>query len=326
MSAALLAIDHFNARNTSVVPELANFTSCNVRFDTNRSRFFDTGSITHLASKELWRQSIEPCAIAGPFNDIPAVDLSVLALSAEIPLVAHRAYNLRVASNTLSPFSSQVFPGTIASANNLMDFLFYKERTNNIAVLYSLTETGIQRREALAVELKNATQMEWTSSGYDAFNVTTGKSILEAMEDIKQSGYRTIVVAMEFPWDETKPLADAAEELGMNNGDHFYTWFGFFQPSSAFTDNTNITKLLSGSAWLLPLSEAFLYPETDPFARAWHGQGKENVDRLNAANPISPGEVGYVLAEDNFFRSVGIEYGSGKLFQRLNCFVLSEGG
>lgn len=312
MAAALLAMDHFNNRNTSVVPELANFTDCNVRFDMNQSLFFDTGSVSHFASKSFWQQEMEPCAMAGPFNDIPAIDLSVVALSAEIPLVAHRSFNLRVSSNNLSPFTSQVFPGTLASAKNLVDYLLYKGRTNYIGVLYSLTETVIQRREALALEL-NKNRIEWTSAGYDILNNVkeVDDSFFEAMSHIRDSGYRTIVVAMEFPWAEMEPLADTAEQLGMNQGDHFWIFYGIFDAAKIYSKNRNVTKLLSGSALLIPLSIAYL-DKTHNFTQAWKTQGNEAVNRLNAVNPIQPGEVGYVFAENDWFQTVSVEYGSGK--------------
>ena len=320
-------------------------------FDMNRSQFFDTGTVTHQASESLWEQEFRPCAIAGPFNDLAAIDLSVLALSAKFPLVAHRAHNLRITSDYLSPFSSQVFPGTISSAHKLVGFLQHKKR--NIGVLYSLTESGIQRQEALAVELDDS-HYQWMSAGYslsrnhekghgytegeeNLFRVDDllegdndgegGHGVLEGREEnqqnghdkhkgesrhvdehsvfgalspIKESGYRTVVVSMEFPDGETQLIADAAEELHMNHGHYFWIWNGMFEPALAHSENSNMTELLAGSVLLIPFSDAFLHPKTDPFAAAWYTQGVEAVDRLNAANPIDPWEVGYIFAKDDF--------------------------
>lgn len=367
IAAALLAIDHFNARNSTVVPELADaLEGCNVRFDTNQTRMFDTGSITHQASQSLWEQDIVPCAIAGPFSDVPAIDLSVMALSAKIPLVAHRAYNLRITSDYQSPFSSQVFPGTISSARKTVEFLLHKGRTDFIGVLYSLTETGTQVQQALAIELDHS-QVEWISAGYSLNDEHTEDqghegefeddheghenehqrigeheekdghvdedidweqghmdkhSILAALRTIKDFGYRTIVVAMEFPDDEAHVIADAAEQLGMNQGDHLWIWHGVFESNLAHSENANMTKLLSGSALLMPYSDAFLNPETDPFAKAWYSQGKEAVDRLNTANPIESGDIGYVFAEDDWFQTVDLEWGSGKFHLQCSRFFI----
>lgn len=135
MSAALLAIEHFNSRNTSIVKELANYSECPVQLSITTSNnnnnssssspslFFDTGGEDgHAASRSLFDAAWDtnendnnampsqpqPCAIVGPFQDVPALELSTMASASRIPLVAHRAYNSRVASPIYSPFSTLV--------------------------------------------------------------------------------------------------------------------------------------------------------------------------------------------------------------------------
>jgi Receptor family ligand binding region len=318
MSAALLAVEHFNSRNATVVPELANLTSCNVRFDTNLSRVLDSSVATHLASESLLpllQQEIVPCAMAGPFHDLPAEDLSVLALSAKIPLVAQRAYNVRVASDYFSPYSSQVYPTVAASTRKLVEYLQYKGRTNYIGFLFSLTIVGTQRLSTLTVAM-DTLGMKLVTSSFVVDNsigeTYADQNVSVAMKKIKDAGYRAIVVSMEFRWGELQPIADAAEELGMNQGDYFWVWYDNFELTDELMKNSNVTKLVAGSAWLVPLSGAVLAPETDPFAMAWYSQGKEAVDRLNAFNPINPGEVGYVYADDDWFQTAKLEIGSGE--------------
>jgi hypothetical protein len=329
MSAALLAIEHFNSRNASVVPELASASleSCNTRFDTNLSRVLDSSVVTHLASESFLEQEILPCAIAGPFNDLPAEDLSVLALSFKIPLVTHRAHNVRVVSDYFSPYSSMVYPTVVASARKLVDFLQHRGRTNYIGFIYSLTIVGTQRREALTL-LLNELGMKYVTSSFSIENefgeVYAGQqTAFMAMKKMKESGFRTIVVSVEFALQDLQSVADAAEELGMNKGDHFWVWFGNFELSEELLKNSNVTKLVNGSAWLLPLSNAVLDPAGtwDPFAMAWKTQGKEAVDRLNAANPIKPGEAGFFFADDDWFQINEIEFGSGNSSLDFVLFV-----
>jgi len=204
----------------------------------------------------------------------------------------------------------------IASADILSSFLFYKNRTDFIAFLYSLTDAPMQRRETLTFYLDER-RLRWTTSAYvnlfaaDKFSLTS-RSQLSSLEVIKRSGYRTIVVAMDSAWSEIQGIADAAEALGMNNGDYFWLFYDIFEPVLTFRGNENITKLVSGSAWLLPISSAFLGAEADPFDRSWRSQGKQEVDRLNAFNPIQPSQPGYKFAEDDFFQEVPYEYGSGQ--------------
>jgi len=105
LAAALLAMDHFNDRNATIVAELADFKDCNVRFDlssktnigASSTKAFDTGTVGHMASRQMLAEGqTPPCAIAGPFNDVPALELSTLAQAAGLPQVAHRAHNALV--------------------------------------------------------------------------------------------------------------------------------------------------------------------------------------------------------------------------------------
>lgn len=316
MAAALMAVEHFNTRNNTVVPELADLDGCNVRLKLGNTSFFDTGSLTQLASQRLFSREEVPCAIAGPFSDLPAGELSVMAQAAKFPMVAHRAYNYRTTSNFFSSYTSQVYPHVLSSTRNLVSFLQHKGRTNYIALLYALSDVNFQRRETLSFELDNS-NIKWTSSTYipplssGSFTTET-RSAITALKHLKKSGYRTIVVAMDSAWGELQAIADAAEALGMNEGDYFWVWYDVFEPAIPFFGNNNISKIVSGSVWMLPLENALLDPDADPFATSWNSQGKEEIDRLNTVNPISPNKPGYKFAEDGFFQSVRPEYGSSE--------------
>jgi hypothetical protein len=135
MAAAVLAVDHFNARDASVVPELSQeiYSTCNVSFDTSKSMFFDTESMTHQAALSLnayVNRFGPPCAIAGPFNEIPAMGLSVGATTYQIPLVAHRSFNYRLGNPRYNPFASTVYPDLLSTSGSLTKFLLFKERTD----------------------------------------------------------------------------------------------------------------------------------------------------------------------------------------------------
>jgi hypothetical protein len=136
MASALLAMEHFNDRNTEVVPELAELENCPFRFDLNKSKVFDTGTVGHMASKALFSSGELPCAIAGPFNDDPALDLTTLAEAGALPLVAHRAYNPRVISKMQSGISHQTYPDAESAAAIAIQFLKEKERYDFFTVLY----------------------------------------------------------------------------------------------------------------------------------------------------------------------------------------------
>jgi hypothetical protein len=171
MAAALMAMDHFNERNPMVVPELqsnpllSSFDECPIRFDTSHSQVFNEEIYTHAAVQQLFQAEydralevlmtmnqttvaptrfIPPCAIVGPYNDIPALELSVVAASQQFPVTVYRNYNLRITSAYSSPYTQSVFPDLTQSTEPLIANLFAQGRTDFIAVIYPLTDTGVR--------------------------------------------------------------------------------------------------------------------------------------------------------------------------------------
>jgi hypothetical protein len=332
MASALMAIEHFNARNESVVPELSRFRDCPIKFDTEKSAIFDTQTFTHLAAETIFEQPEVPCAVAGPYHDIPALELSTLAAAAKFPVTAHRAFNQRVVTEYASPFTSQVFPDMIAYTKVIVDSLLQQNRTNYVAIVYSVSDTGSQRRESLSAVM-DASLMENRAYGYNTPFVSPNfvRDIREALQAVKDSGFRTIVMCMEFPLVEIPLIAVAANALEMSNGDYLWAWFGDFD-TTYLTGDEDIQKFLAGSQWIVPLEGYWQDPNNDKFLLAWKSQDTLAVDRLNAANPIKPNATGYQFAEADFFKEVFPSYGSGFLYDSViatgmgACLALAKNG
>jgi len=327
-ASALLAVDHFNARNTTIVPELAEplLQECNVTLHMGNGSIIDTGALATRASQRFYEQELQrPCAIVGPFSDLPSIELSILAAAAKAPLVFHRAFNLRLVSNFLSRYSTGVFPDMHATTSALVGYLRLIGRTDFIAFLHGIDETNLQRRETLAAEFDEAMpKISHLSSSYSlgaGFQGLQSRTVHAALSEIKESGYRTIVVSVSVGWDFYE-LANAVEALGMNNGDYMWAWFDEFPVFNS--ENENHTKLLDGSLWIVPVTGSELDPEFDPFWRAWAAQGSEEVVRLNSINPINEGDPGYRFAEDGFFQNVPPEYGSSEWCRSLLTNIISH--
>jgi hypothetical protein len=317
MSAALLAMEIFNARNASVVPQLGNpvFQDCDFQMDLENSLVFNTQSEGHQASQRFSAQPKLPCAMVGPFNDVPAQELSVLATSLKIPLTVNRAFNLRVASDVSSPYSSQLYPFLPDSVQNLVDYLLLRDRTDFIATVYALSDTGTQRSETISLLLsENMIRHEMVSYILpleDSLRFDT-RTARYALERVKKLGFRTIILVLESALQEFPLIADAAEELELNNGDYLWILFGDEEPGVFQTNNTNANKLLNGATFLLPF-----IPEANPITSAWTEQNSTMVDKVNAANPIKPGETGYFFAEPNFFQTYRPYYGDELMFDAV---------
>lgn len=271
---------------------------------------------THLAAETLLTQEELPCAIAGPFHDYPMLELSAIVAALKIPITAHRAFSIRALGRHTAPYSSQVFPDVIVYSTMLALYLIHKGRTNYVALVFSLTETGLDRRETGSI-LLDSYGIENQAFAYNSFlspATSEERTVEKALQGVVDSGYRTIVVAPELPSQEIPLLAKVAVEKGLTNGDYMWVWFGDFDPMIG-NDDPIIREFLAGSVFLTPL-EGYHLSDDDPFLQSWKNQGPSEVERLNRANPVSPGEPGYFVANNSYFETLP-EWGSSFLYDAI---------
>jgi hypothetical protein len=324
LAAAVLAMQHFNDRNARVVPELAALTEgCTVQFDLQASRVFDTESSTHRASRDFLATRQIPCAMAGGWTNLPAIDLSILAHSYKIPFAAHRAPNARVTETVSSPFTALVHPDIVAQTQVSLGYLRYVGRLDYIALLYSQTESVLAKRETWGTAL-DGFNMTWMSSGYKprvGDSKTPGQPLYvnayaEALQRVKDSGYRTVVILMDNIRSEVPSIADAVEELQMNTGDYLFFVYDMGDGPALRLPNANVTKLFAGSSTVIPTSNAFFQPKNDPFTNSWDEDLGDLIETINALNPIAPGEPGYANAE-NVLAARPTEYGATFMYEAV---------
>jgi 7 transmembrane sweet-taste receptor of 3 GCPR/Receptor family ligand binding region len=345
MGAALLAMEHFNARNASVVPELASLVSesCPVQFELHASRFFDSGmGPSHVASRSLFEAGEPPCAIAGPSSDVAGRDLSVLAQAADFPIVLAKSYDLSSVQSLVSPYTSCVYPDAVVTAQRLVDFLRAKGRTNYVSVFYPLSNFGLQWKDVLDLVL-DSYEMESYLQVMMNHNVDSNMSeeqdlVTQNLRKVKERGFRTIVVPLDDPLWSIPLLARAADELQMNNGNYFWVWLGDVAArhmnDSSERHSPEVRRLMFGSAWMMAVETVCLTNGTsageddpssgggnpDRFHHALTSQSADFVDRLNAVNPIPAGEPGHFAASPTFFtdmRNRSVELGAGFMYDAV---------
>jgi hypothetical protein len=340
MAAALMAMEHFNTRNSTVVPEISELGDCPIQFDMNNSAVFNTDTYTHLGVQTLAAQLSSglppPCAVVGPYNDIPGVDLSAMAAAFKFPVTMHRGFNLRLLTDIASPYTTQLYPDIVTTMAIVITILLLKGRTDYIAFVYPLTETGTLWREAFSIVLDEET-IESRSYSYNSFfspATSDLRSMQNTMEAVKASGYRTILVAPDLPSVQIPAMAQVATELGLTNGDYLWIFAGDFDLALLHSSDAAVQELLRGSLLIAPISGRDISPVEDPFYRAWRSQGPDQVKILNAANPIqvqdgivnenSTGKgfvkgdsSGYMLAEDDFFQQTSPVFGSSFLYDAV---------
>jgi uncharacterized membrane protein len=337
MAAALMAMEHFNARNSSVVPELAALAELcppNVQFDLNASRVFDSGmGPSHVASRALFEAGEAPCAIAGPSTDVAGRDLSVMAHAADFPIVLAKSYDLASVQSLMSPYTSCVYPDVVVTAQRLVAFLHAKGRTNYVSVFYPLSNFGLQWKDVLdlvfdSYEMDTYLQV-MMNHHVDSHESEELELVTQSLRKVKDRGFRTIVVPMEDPLWSIPLIAKAAEALQMNNGNYFWVWLGDVSArhvhESSDRKAPEVQKLLYGSAWLMAVETMCLTANAsgsnqDPFHLALTSQPAEFVDRLNAMNPIRAREPGHFTATATFFtdlRNQSVELGAGFMYDAV---------
>jgi len=244
-----------------------------------------------------------------------------MAASMMVPLVAHRSYNMRVTDAYFAPYSNQVYPDLASMNDALLAYLPYANRTNYIAILYSALETSTQRQALLSLKLKAANinyrlyPFEWVN-GTD---IDESLMLGNVLTKLKEEGFRTVVVMMEFARPELQMIADAADTVGINTDDYFWIYAGGIDISAFSLPpvdlNTKSLRFLAGAALLAPLEGFHLDPVDDPFAKSWRSQN--NSLDLNTFNPIEEGNPGYFNAPSDYFRRFPPESGSGFMYDAV---------
>jgi len=297
-AAALLAIDHFNSRDNSLVIALSKYTS-------NCSLTIDELSIKNTESKEGTTPSIlvdyllekgkTPCAVLGGYAQTPTREASVVATGMKTVTVTHGSEDAHL-GGLQSAYSTQMCSNTHPTGEAIVNWLRSKGRTDFLTVIHTSHEFGV----AWASPIDNAAK----ESGFEnvvlksvapPFNTRDeeNNSFFLTLEQVKKSTFRTIVAVLNQysskPVSQIQALADAAEELEMNGDD--YIWLFVFpddQPMGEFVDfsanNTNTSKLVQGAAVVRSLDPATL--GDSEFQQVWELQDESFVARLNKILPL----------------------------------------
>jgi Receptor family ligand binding region len=303
LAAALMAMDHFNERNPIVVPELAQLRDCSYTMDYDQLQVFDTQTDQTNAMASLLQQpsslfqSQLPHAILGPFNEIPSRELAVIASGFHIPLITHRGIDHNLLHQ--QSFVSQVNPDLYSNMQVLGQYLLHWNRTNFIAVLYaSNVDSAVQRVEtfrgvAYTLNMTHVQTFGYASPG----EITPGapdRTPRHALQQLKASGYRTIIwISRNFHVDGAE-ISAAAHEFELDVGNHLWIMAAGIELSlepdaEEIVNSLPTTQFIWGSVYLEPV-DPVLYDEvvneTNSFLTAWQSQNASFVKRLAALNPF----------------------------------------
>jgi len=140
-------------------------------------------------------------------------------------------------------------------------------------------------------------------------NKTEAFTIPNAMQNIKDSGFRTTIVAL-YTGSYWKDVEKYADEYGLSGPGANHLWIAWdtvdLSLLTAKTDSASRFKLLNGMGTMNMLDKFVYEGDADPFLQSWRSQNASFVKRLNELNPIEPQEdgtepPGYYDVKDDYF-------------------------
>jgi len=132
-AAALLAMDHWNTRNTIVVPELADVSDdCSVYFP--EPRYADSKTDGDQSVKALWTafsSGYYPCAVLGPLQEKATFNLQSALAAFDIPMLVHYIENdLASEQESVSPRTITMSLSAQGRAKPMVEYMQSREYLN----------------------------------------------------------------------------------------------------------------------------------------------------------------------------------------------------
>ena len=264
-AAAMLAVDHFNTRNGTIVKQVE--TRCEeIQFgsvqvvDASRS---PTGGVLQSVLGSPSSPLRVPNAIVGPGTEEEEEEeeTHVLAKGLQIPLVAP------IGSHLLqqSPFVTSMSADPNSQMEFVVQYLQHTQRNNYIVILYANKESCIQKANRLKLLLM---QQQQQGQGQDQFthiqtfayyynpqqqsnpqSVLAQLQIPTVLEKVQNTGYPTIVLLSNDISNDANEIAVAATRLGLDPKRHFWI---VTAEDVVTTRSFAFSSFWNGAAYLLP--------------------------------------------------------------------------
>merc|ERR1712176_677610 len=140
-------------------------------------------------------------------------------------MVIAKSFNQKLSNSFDHPMVSQISPGFLPVVQILYGFLEEYNRTNYYNSLYQSSDIGLFMHEMITRKFIKEDKIfishdstEWVQERQ--LNVTIQSKVTDAMEKIKENGFRTIIIIVDILFDLLF-IADAAKELKMIGNDKY---------------------------------------------------------------------------------------------------------
>jgi hypothetical protein len=315
MAAAELARKHFNERDATIVPELAQLGDCSILLETEESPggetlYIDSAYSRSLSVEKLLDMTIKAigvgssfCGVVGPIEPRANEGVSVFSESLQIPQVAYATIDRRLSRKDDFPTFARVIPAAADFGNAVAKYMQRVWERDYIAVIYDKSDYGEQFEDPL----EGAQEMLGYKMITNHIIEGNDESIESALEEVYAKGYRTILLAT----DRTAFLDDVAriaEIKGLLGDGYFWILSGGALPSALLPSlryevDSSVDKLLRGAAVFTNFDPFVYNGETDPFLKAWRRQNRTLVDRLNSIQPRQSNGSNFFTADPSYFQT-----------------------
>jgi len=307
-AAALLAMKHFNARDDSVVRQIADLdATCTVHFPN--PIFADSKSDGAVSSRAFFdsvanNETVSPCAMLGPLEEQTNFELQPALAALDIPMLVYYVESDLLASEDTEGSVAATLTA-IGRAKAMVEYLQNREYLANWYPVLDQETVLAQELQRVGGEfgLRVSLFMERTAPPGVNQDEYTRQNLLR----IRDSGITTLFLSLREPFEAPR-LAAFLDELDMLTNDYFYV----LPPSVVLFDSliylygehlpgSPLDKLLSGAIAFdrLDLFDVVEDENQDDFLSSWRQQGGDLVDELNNLVPLP-----WLNADPDYFQVV----------------------
>lgn len=294
-AAQLLAIDHFNHRDTSIVSELAQLTDCPVTFPSLQI-FNSAQKVTNIFKYLPRIDTNQTCAILGPLN--PELTSLTSAFSETYDLL-NVIYGRTPAFVKVQPNEINVGLHAGGLAGSIGSYLEHTNRTyvgiiwdgvpHTGGIVTALQDSG-PFSNGLILHRSDLSPESTRFRGQPGSPTTVLDDRRRVIHEIRDTGYKTVYLAISDP-TKLAELAVALDEEGLLD-DHIYVLdevlvrgdvgriFG-----TSVAAGSPLDRLLSGAVVIARLDGFSANPEPDRFLKVWKQLNASFVERVNALIP-----------------------------------------
>jgi len=237
-------MDHWNNRDTAVVPELANVENCTVHFPD--PKYADSHSDGANSVKALWDaiqtdNSYRPCAVLGPLEEKATLNLQSALAALDIPMLVHYVESDRAAAEaSVSPETITMSLSALGRAKAMVQYLMSRGNLNIAGLRSTLQQETLlaETIEKIGEEMFNLNVTLFVDKK-PAPDQDKDHYYRENLQRLKDNGVTTIfLTSIRDPY-MLPQFAIYLEQLDMLTMDYFYVLPPSLVPPSFGNSTTN---------------------------------------------------------------------------------------